>query len=166
MDVKELLAKKSEDEEAFRKIAEADYKAYLEEAGERLRFQTEFSQSALKNLTFVNGGAIIALFTFIGNDNAQFDANYLRWSFAAFLIGLFLSLFSYIGAYFSQGMFMHVTIIQAWNSQLRMHGFDEKYDFKKEIKLGNVNLYLAIMLAVGSLIGFGVGSYCALEGVL
>ena len=166
MNIKELLAQKSEDEEAFRKIAEAAYKAHLHEASERLRFQTEFSQSALKNLTLVNGAAIIALFTFIGNDNAQFDPNQIRWSFGAYLIGLFFSLFSYFGAYFSQGMYMHVTFFQAWNSQLRMHGLKEKYEIDRQMRIGNVHLYLAVTLALLSLFAFGLGSYWAVEGVL
>ncbi len=154
------------DEEVSRQIAKLDYEAYLDESNERLRYQTEFAQSALKNLNLVNGGAIIALFTFLGNDGVAFDKSAIWWSFFLFSIALFLSLFAYFGAYFSQSYFMQVTGNQMWNAQRRMHGYEETYKFDREMKLGNFALYLAIGLTIASLLLFVAGAFFALQSIL
>lgn len=149
-----------------RAINEADYDAYTSEGADRLRFQTEFSQAALKNLLLVNGGALLALLTVIGNSDVSFDKRGMWWAFAWFGSGLICSLAAYFGAYFSQGSFMDVAISQAWNAQSRSHGLEPSYDIKKSMHSGNIYLWFGIGAAVLSLVSFILGAFVALNAIL
>ena len=153
-------------EKHIRAFSAEDYAANIADAADRLRFQTEFSQSALKNLHLVNGGAIIALLTFIGNSSATFGERSMWWAFFWFASGLGSSLIAYFGAYFSQVAFMEVSLKLAWNAQRRSVGVEEVYDFKPDFALGNRALYFGISAAVASLMSFVVGSFVALGGLL
>ena len=61
-----------------------------------------YAQSALKTLVLVNGGAIIALLTFIGNQGGQFDPRGISWSFVWFGLGLSFAIAAHFPAYLSQ----------------------------------------------------------------
>ncbi len=61
-----------------------------------------YAQSALKTLVLVNGGAIIALLTFIGNQGGQFDPRGISWSFVWFGLGLSFAIGAHFPAYLSQ----------------------------------------------------------------
>ena len=60
-----------------------DYEASTAHASERLRFQQETAVAAIKSLTLVNGGAILALLTFIGNSPAKYNVGDLEKAFGA-----------------------------------------------------------------------------------
>ncbi len=149
-----------------REFARLDYEAQIQEGNDRLKYQVDFSQSLLRNMVLVNGGAIISLFTFIGNSQSQFDEFYTRFAFGSFAVALTATLFAYIGGFFSQQMFMEVSLYQAWNAQQIMHGGTHEYDVKGSLKRGNIAMWTALGLAFFGLIAFIVGAYCALEGVL
>ena len=149
-----------------REIARLDYSAYLQESNDRLRFQTEFSHSALKSLTLVNGGGILALLTFIGNSNATFDPNPIWWAFASFAVGLTFTLAAHIGAYFSQAAFMNVTLHQMWDAQRAMLGEPPKQEYHSDFRAGNKILYSAIGCALASMAGFIAGAAFSLAGLL
>ena len=156
---------KDEKEASLRAIAFEDYKSELAEAQERLKYQVEFSQSTLKNLHLVNGGAILALLTFFGNTDFGFDHRALWWAFVWFGSGLASSLAAYFGAYFSQACFTNQSLKQAWNAQLRVVGGKDAYDFTSDFKIGNRYLYIGIGAATGSLVSFIIGSFVALSGL-
>ena len=153
-------------EEVLRSIAKLDYEAYLSESNDRLRYQTEFSQSALKSLMLVNGGAIISLLTFIGNKGHVFDQEAIWWSFLLFALGLFFCLVAYFGAYFSQGYYMQMVVNQTYNAQRRMHGYQETYNIDRDLKIGNIAIWFAIISTVISLFLFVGGSFFALRSIL
>jgi hypothetical protein len=153
------------DEVAIREMALEDYRADIAEVAERLRYQVDFAQAALKNLHLANGGAILALLTFLGNTDFDFNFKAIWWAFVWFGVGLFSSLSSYFGAYFSQDHFMDVTIKQAWNAQRRARGLDPSYDYVHPHKIGTRFAYFGIGAAVLSLIAFLVGAFVALGGL-
>ena len=77
-----------------------------------------YAQSALKTLVVVNGGAIIALLTFIGNQGGQFDPRGIFWSFVWFGFGLSLAIMAYFPAYLSQIKYLE-------SARSRMSGNEE-----------------------------------------
>ena len=145
-------------------MAMEDYRAEIQEAACRLRFQVEYSQSALRNLTLVNGGAIIALLTFIGNSNSTMSIISTKWSFSWFSLGLFLSLISYFGAFFSQKFFMNVSFYKAWNAQYQARSLPAPYDITQDFKKGNRAMCAGIISALFSATCFVIGSFVALDG--
>ena len=52
-------------------IAKLDYEHFKADALGRFNSVDEFARGALRGLTLGNGGAIVALFTFIGNEGAM-----------------------------------------------------------------------------------------------
>jgi len=54
----------------LRELAKLDYEASIKEAADRLHFQQEIGLTPCKSGILVNGGAIIGLLTFIGNQPA------------------------------------------------------------------------------------------------
>lgn len=153
------------DHDHDRAIAVEDYKANIAEAAERLKFQVDYSQAALRNLSLVNGGAIVALLTFIGNTDADFNARAIWYAFGWFSGGLSCSLLAYFGAFFSQLFFMSQTMHQAWNAQERAVGREEKYEIESDYNFGNVAMYGAVVLALLSCIFFVIGAFVSLGGL-
>jgi hypothetical protein len=152
-------------EQVTREIALEDFRVNIDEAADRLRFQVEFAQSTLKNLYLINGGALVALLTFIGNTGIDFDQLAMWWSFLWFALGLAASMFAHLGAYFSQAYYMEQTFKQAWNAQLRAKGAQENFDFTREYRLGNFWLYFGVVAACTSLFMFIVGTFVGLDGL-
>ena len=146
-------------------IARMDFERSRQEVADRLRFQVEFAQAVLKNLTLVNGAAIVSLFTFIGHDGDRFDFKYIWWSFASFSLGLSLVLLAFLGGFFFQLFFMNASGCEMWNAQSAIVGEEGRNDVNAELKKGNRALFAGIGLALLSLVAFIVGSACALLGV-
>ncbi|MFP5435503.1 MAG: hypothetical protein ACLGIM_20660 [Alphaproteobacteria bacterium] len=147
-------------------IARQDHEEKQNEIAERLRFQTEFAQAALKSLMLVNGGAILAILTFLGNSKARYSVFPIKLAFVCFIAGIVLVLFAYICAYFSQGHFMNVNVYERSNVQHRMAGLVSPNDSSRFLTVGNRFLYGAIGSAVGSCISFGCGAFSALNGII
>jgi len=74
-----------------------DYETYKAEEAQRLGFQHDFAQAALKSAVLVNGGAIVALFTFLGNEKVVVHPDLLFWSFGSFAAALGSGLAAYFG---------------------------------------------------------------------
>lgn len=149
-----------------REIATMDYEASIQRSAERLRFQQETGLAAIKSLMFANGGAILALLTFIGNDSGAFDASSLRRAFGAFCLGLTFTLLSYLGAYFSQAWFSNSDTSIAWNYQKDMKSEPRSHDYELEMGRGHGFLIFAIACIFSSLACFGYGAFAALNGIL
>lgn len=92
---------------------------------ERLKFQVAFADGALKSLMLANGGALIALFTFIGNLAGKtsapitFNMGLLWLSFTAFALGLAGTLVASLCAFMSQGHYYEVAMREASFFQTR-----------------------------------------------
>lgn len=151
---------------AARSISEKDHSAFLAEAADRLKFQVEFAQSALRNLLLVNGGAVLALLTALGNSQMNPDARGLWWAFSWFGIGLASSLIAFFAAFFSQYFFYNGTVLQAWNAQREVHELPPAHDAMPQFLLGDRFLVVGVICAVVSLVAFIVGSFVALEALI
>lgn len=142
------------------------YEAEASEAMERLRFAADLARSGLQALMFVNGGALIALFTLIGNSGGlKFDVAALWWSFALFSIGLAGSLGSFLFAFLSQNQFYYVAFYLADNARAGLNDRPPPNDPKDDHKAGDRYLIAAIACAIGSLACFIAGAGFALFSV-
>lgn len=118
-------------------------RAYVPMSDDRLKYATDFAQAALRGLLTINGGAIIALFTFIGHNGAVFSREAIWWAFTAFSLGLVSAVAAQMCGYLS-----HV--------YSRIERF---------LPAGRWE-YLGVGCALGSLGLFLLGSLAAIMGVL
>lgn len=75
----------------------------MSEKDDRLKYAQDFAHAALRGLTVINGGAIVALFTFIGNTSAAFDHDAIWVAFLCFTGGLTATIAAMICGYFAHG---------------------------------------------------------------
>lgn len=152
---------------AARHIAALDFEFAKGDVMERLRFQAEFAKVVWQSLSLVNGGAIVALFTFIGNVQPLLNSHAMWAGFGCFVFGLAVNILSILLGFMSQASFMRATTSAAWNEQQKMHGYPPTHvdELNAEMKTGNRWHLAAIVSAVLSLIAFVAGSAFALVGV-
>ncbi|QDP20370.1 hypothetical protein [Sphingomonas xanthus] len=143
-----------------------DYEASMDRAANRLGFQQETGLAALKSTMVCNGGAILALLTFLGNKSAQYDASELESALTFFFFGVLLTLGGYIAGYFSQVILMGFDIDVAWNFQDDMKAEPRSRDVNKAGLGGALCLGLAVTAVVVSILCFGLGAFAALRGIL
>lgn len=116
----------------------------------------------------VNGGAIVALFTLLGNASMKVDAARIWYAFFAFALGIFATLASNLVAYITQSAYFQQDTSSAWNAQELMHGRPPKWQkaLDREIKIGGFTEWTALVAAVVGLLAFLVGSMLALSAVV
>ena len=158
-DVKQEIALEQE-------IARMDFEASRNQAADRLRFQHEIGMAAVKSIMFANGGAILALLTFIGNQQGAFDKAGLKVAFQSFSIGMLCTLAAYVAGYLSQGQLSNFDTTNSWNYQQDLKGEKRIHDGKWEGNLGTWFLTGGIALIFGGLGAFAYGAFAALEGIL
>lgn len=161
--------------EWVRRIAEQDYTAARAEAADRVKNQMSIADATMKALLLANGGAMIALFTFLGNLLAKstakpaFDAGALWAAFSCFVAGLVLALLTHALAFLSQERFYYQAMDEVWRCQNTMvDGVirDISDAERRANRWGNVAYAIAFVLAVGSIVCFAFGCASALRGVL
>jgi hypothetical protein len=157
-------------EEQISSEARLDYESLVSDAAERLRLQADFAQAIFRGLTLVNGGAIVALFTFIGNSKLTFDATRIWWAFGCFVCGLVLNLIATMAAFHSQSCYMKSSQYQAWDNQRVMLKLPKQVvkgrSYLAEYRRGEIAEYVAMGAVALGLFAFIVGSAFALMGVL
>lgn len=152
-------------EDLIRNIADEDYRAALEDSSSHLRYQVEFSQAALKSMLLVNGGAIIALLTFVGNRGSEFAPNDLKWSIGLFCAGLSLAMLAHIPAYIAQSYYHSFYRSEAWYAQSQAKGLVGVPAKESDLKWGNGMVLGASTMLLFSLFSFVAGAFFALDAV-
>ena len=61
---------------------------------------------------------------------------------------------------------MQMVVNQTYNAQRRMHGYQETYNIDRDLKIGNIAIWFAIISTVISLFLFVGGSFFALRSIL
>jgi hypothetical protein len=135
----------------------------LDDSAQRHAYQHEFSLAGFKTLVLINGGAIIALLTYIGNHASGHTATAFSCAFASYAAGLVLAMIAYLAAYFSQGSFLNVTGQRAW-TLLGMESAD-KTTPETYAARGNLWIGAGVILCVLSLVAFVLGSWSAMNGL-
>jgi len=156
-------------DEQKREAARLDYEALMSDAANRLQHQVDLGKVAVQSLTLVNGGAIVALFTLVGQQGIELalDPERLKLAFGFFVAGLFCSLASMFGGFLSQYWYSQTSIEEAWEKQSEMLGDKPKgRDFMRSYKRGSIALAVGLCLAVLSVVSFAAGSWAALSGFI
>lgn len=136
---------------------------YLEDATDRLRFQHDYSIAGFKTLILINGGAVIALLTYVGNVKDGLDATNLQWAFFGYIAGLAVAMAAYLTAYLGQALIMHHSSSVA----LSVMGAQEADRDVQERRESKARMWIAISigLCVSSLVAFVAGSIAAMCGL-
>jgi len=142
-------------------------------AREKAGFSVQFAVLALRSLTVINGGAIIALFTLIGATGSAGAAKFLTHSallwpaFGSFALGLFLALLASFFAYLAQFHQADAEYSSPYNSYIDITGAgDQKLDYEGNLKRFRIFRRLAFIVSAASLGMFLLGGGFALSAAL
>jgi len=161
--------------EDLRREAEQDHTAARADAAERVKIQASIADAAMRAMMLANGGAMVALFTFVGNVMTKggsaglFSGAELRSAFACFVGGLVLALAAHVFAFMSQDRFYRQSIEEIRRSQrIQRDGEWEAATRVEEIhnRCGNVAYVAGLVASLISITLFSVGCWFALQGVL
>jgi hypothetical protein len=149
-------------------VLEAMLDRQTEEISYRLGARLTLAHSAIKSLLYTNGGAIIALLTFLGNGEKFHDPALIKISIYCFVAGLFIGLFTHFGAFHSQDSF-----ISASELRIAILRSDETSDIsglansvERSVAGGKKFIALAVFSANMSLLLFLAGAICAANGII
>ena len=154
---------------------EFDLAAAQNEMRERLRNQMSFAEKSMAALMLANGGALIGLFTFIGNVVGRAEAplafrtGYIWSGFASFALGITLVLLTHLFAFLSQLQFYNQAAHEMWRHQRTLAQGAVHLDTDEEKKFfrqGDRYMRAGIAVLIGSLICFMLGAGLSLAGVL
>lgn len=136
---------------------------FFQDASDRLRFQHEYALGGFRTLILINGGAIVGLLTYAGNVLDKAAARGLSAAFIWYAVGLGLTTFSYLLAYFSQSFVMAQSTTEAYLALGVVEDPDKaKSDQARSGKRGAALISAGIVLVVSGLVCFVVGSICAM----
>lgn len=152
-----------------RERARLEYASRVAEVTLRVENQVKKLDGLFRNLALINGGAIVALFTLIGNlDKVHLgiNARLLWWSFGAFVFGLTITIAAQAASARSQ---FHLSLRakrQAWNEQARIFGLPDEHDAKAPFERSERWLRLMWLASAGALAVFFLGALLAMSAVL
>lgn len=110
-----------------------------------------FGNTGLRFVLLVNGGAILALLTFVGNLQGKVNpAPDMTWPFVMFLTGILFGGFATLTAYFTQLTLYNESIGNVTNNESRNHTFWLRRSLAL-IGLGIVSFGIGSLLAVSRL---------------
>ncbi len=158
----------------WRTMVQDQLAASATDAADRVKIQATIAADAMKALLLANGGAMIALFTFVGNvlakaPSVRFDFHDLRWSFGLFVSGFVVALITHVFAFFSQDRFFHQAIAEVerlTQSVLTDERVTDQTAERRAFKQGQTAYLLGLGAAIVSVLMFAVGCGFALSGVL
>ncbi|MEM1196593.1 MAG: hypothetical protein AAGH57_10855 [Pseudomonadota bacterium] len=138
-------------EEAKGRFFESDYK-------KRMDMSNEYAQLAYRYLFLLNGGAVLALLTLLGNTQAEADAggifNAFIW-FAGGLASVLVGVFSYHASQSASMLSSYYKSMDSFSKLAGGQGLDESDIHHKR---ANVSLLAARFFAAVSLLCFVCGS--------
>lgn len=162
-------------QEHIRAIHKASRDASLADAAERVRIQASLAERLLNGLLIAHGGAIIGLFTFVGNMAGKSETP-LRmsvvpiWlSFSLFVLGLALSLAAYLFAFLSQDRYYRQAMDEAERFERAIRTGEAQTAGECEVAqnaAGHSYYRCGLGIAVASITLFAAGGGCALLGLL
>lgn len=150
-------------------IVEQQLEAATVEGMERIRIQSVLAEKLLAALLLANGGALVALFTFIGNSAVVLRTGFLWAGFASFIVGLTLALAAFVLAFLSQDRFYLACHHEGerHRASLRNGIVQEDNTDEREAVTAGAQFYISgVALACFSILAFALGSGLSLAGVL
>lgn len=131
----------------------------------RLSHTNSFFHSLIRSLILVNGAAIIALFTFIGNGSSTFESKYLWLAFSFFSLGIASAILATWGHGSGESKWWRLSYVELLELDQVSPGTSD-WDKLKIRKSGILWRYFTIFAYCLSLTCFVFGSYFAMRGVL
>ena len=152
--------------DSIRQQANDEASRRWDEAAERLKFATAYAHAGLKGLFLANGGAIVALLTFLGNAQAaHVEKHKIWWAFVCFTLALSLVLAAYIAGYASHASSMQATFARYMNALRAAQGFPGNSDAARDESRANFTENLGLAFVVASLALFVCGAFVALDAI-
>lgn len=152
-------------EEQEREIARLDWEYHKQEVADRLRIQEGLGQTVLRGLTLVNGGAMIALFTLLGNGAVRFDVGLLWVAFGAFVVGLVATIGANALAYLMQVQYTTAAANEMWNAAEKSLGAEPRHNPSAAFGRGQRFETAMVAAALAGLAAFCIGAGVALAAV-
>ena len=146
-------------------LAKKEAERQWAEAERRLAYSVEYAQAGLKALFMSNGGAIIALLTFVGNGANVTEPNAIWWSFVWFSSGLAAVIAAYVIAYLSQSSIMVEAFVEARNADAAAFETGQSYKIGKWERAGNTLSWSAVVVTLLSFVSFVIGAFVALDAI-
>jgi len=155
-----------------RDLDKARVEALYRSQAERSKFVIDFALLGLRSLVLVNGGALIAMLTFLGH-NQELAIRRELWSgFGWLVVGLGAALGSIVCAYLSQQQFTHQEASAAEKIFMNSYGNQAKNEAAageheaRHLRQGAMWQYIAIALALLSFGCFARGCYVTLGALV
>ena len=159
----------ADNQDIVKSIVEQERPLRAAEMQERQRSQSQLALATFRGLIIVNGGAIVALFTFIGNRSGSFDLHKVWWGFSFFTAGVVFVLGASLLAYFAEGCFIEFQFQEVWWAYATAHDLDPEFYGKRGRKsrlYGRILNSIGLCFAILSLFCFISGAGFVLSGVL
>lgn len=147
------------------KLADIEVEFYANNVKDRLANQIQFVQEMLKNLTLVNGGAIIALFTLMGN-KVSINRDVAFLAFGGFGMGLIFTFGAWLAAFWCQERYARSGFELLMNAKRRALGAEEQPVTTHFSAGGDYAFQVGVALCILGLLGFIIGSFYALASVM
>ena len=135
-------------------------KHLLEDSPVRVRYPHDFSLAGFQSLILINGGAIIGLLTYAGNQNDSVAAHQLSGAFICYVIGLAVTILAYLFAYYSQGLFMNAEM----NEGIELLGIEIEQS-PNLVRNGERCIIVAVVMTIVGLGAFVAGSWLAMSAL-
>lgn len=158
----------------FREAHFEQLSAARRDAEQRVSHQLTLSEKGLGAIMVANGGALIGLFTFIGNVVSKptaihFDLRFIWCAFACFCIGVSATLLAFLCAFLSQDRFYFQSNaeIERHRRTLAVGEVDIDVSAETAANVAGMRFYYGgVFCALIAFISFTVGCGFALAGVL
>ncbi len=159
-------------EERNRIIGMADrvYAANIADAAERVKIQAAIADRALQSLMLANGGAMVALFSFVGSEHAiRFDAVGLKLAFVIFAIGIGMTLAAHVLAFVSQDRFYLASMLEVKRAKAIIADGTPNPDQTEALRAqmqGQISYIIGLLVAAAATGCFIGGCWFALRAVM
>lgn len=136
------------------------------EASDRLRLANDYAHGGLKGLFLANGGAIVALLTFLGNAKTLNHNSVELWcGFFSFSIGLGSVLAAYIAGYVSHAFYMQAAANRSAEEASKANHTNREFDSSSPDRKGSCAEWTGIGFAIAALMFFLIGAFMALAAI-
>lgn len=136
----------------------------LKDADARMQYQQDYTLAGIKTLVLLEGGAIISLLTYAGHSPGVTSAQRFQAAFISYVAALALNVIAYLLAYTCQALLSRYSVREAF----RLMNLDsaDKVPAETLRRRGEACGLVAVVICVLSLVGFVIGSWFAMQGIV
>ena len=139
--------------------------SHLKGADDRSKFVVDIGLMAIRSIFLVNGGAIVALLTFLGTGRGPLNSIMLQISFRDFTTGLALSLAAMGIAWIGQQLFSQHEYDKASAVYQSVITNQPEQPTMDRYAVGTILQIITAVLAIGGLLFFCLGAFDAMSGL-